>query len=208
MGFSHIEAQAAYSPIKHLGVTAGCFVGSNNQTSFEYGIGGYTKLFKDRDIYLSANYSQSNGWINTKFKSENKIEYPEYYDIKCNYIGKHFLYGIYAKHTGKKAFIYGLLIKHSAINYRELFYSAKVEYQQNRFLDDRITDRRNIRFNSFSVLFFIEKELNSWSYILIQTGAVPGSMPGRQIDDYPKQQKLFWLERYPALNIAFGIKIN
>lgn len=208
MGLSHIEVQEAYSPIKHLSLTAGIFAGSKNQTSIEYGIGGYTKLFRDRDIYLSANYLQSNGWINTKFISDNIIEYRTHYDVRCNYTGRHFQYAIYAKHTSKKPFTYGLLIKHSAINYKELYYSAKVEYQQDRFLDFRITDRRNIRFNSFSVLFFIEKKLTSLSYVLIQAGAVPGSMPGRQIDDYPIKQKLFWLERYPALNIAFGIKID
>lgn len=214
-GRTHIEMQGAFSPIKNIGITGGFFMGEHKQTSFDYGIMVYSKLLKNNNIYVSAGYSRSEGRMKTKFKSSgsNLLGGVDYYNIHCYYTGNHFQYSIYLQENGKSnarkkmLTTYGLLIKHSYIDYKKLYYSHKYMYSTS-ITSSHLTDRKDVLFKSISAMFFIETDITSSIYMLMQCGIKPSSQSGYSIYSQPKTQKVFWLPNTAALNIAFGIKIN
>lgn len=213
-GRTHIEAQVAYSPLKHLAVNGGAFLGEHHQLSLEGGLSGYTRSVEDERVFVTAGVSLSKGNINTDFDDKKGTSRAEFYSISCNYTGKHFQYGLYwhgndeyLKRDGSRR-TFGLIIKHNYINYENYSYTEiDKSFRGIPNILNQIS-RTQLTIKSLTMMCFYEKEISRYATILVQTGLQPKSTPMIDLFTTQPHQKIFWQPSRPFLNIAFGIKID
>lgn len=214
LGRSHLEAQIAYSPVNHLAVNGGAFLGEHNQLALEGGLTAYTRLIRTKHLFVTAGGSLSQGTINTSFDDNKNINGVDFYSINCNYTGKHFQYGIYwhgndvylDREHNRKTF--GFIIKHSYINYENYSYT-EIDRSFRRIPTTlNAVNRTQLSIKSLTLMAFLENEISKYATILVQMGLQPKSTPMIGLFDAPRQQRIFWLPSRPFLNIAFGIKID
>lgn len=186
-GLSGTDVQAAFSPVKFVGLTAGAYHGWTNRFSYNYGALVYAPVarLKSFRFFLSFHYEQTAGMMRGEMNSE------------ANYTGINFRPSLYASGFFDDLDIKtGITWQRSYATYSRLFVNEKSidinvlglpEVKHNV-----AADARNIKFTGYGLCWFMEiTDSKSRVSGNIYLGVMPGRYNYRVTGAEPMQNKDF-----------------